>query len=110
MFCRKTDYLKMEKIRYKALKIAFNRNESFEDRIFNSNGVSIHKKQLLQLTNEIFKSLTDLSPEFIKPFVTVKEIPYDLRNGHYLKSTIATNYVLWYQFNPFQLSCMLSNY
>ena len=31
MFCRKTDYLKMEKIQYKALKIVFNRNESLED-------------------------------------------------------------------------------
>ena len=27
MFCRKTDYLKMEKIQYKALKIVFNSNE-----------------------------------------------------------------------------------
>ena len=31
MFCRKTDYLKMEKIQYKALKIVFNSNESLED-------------------------------------------------------------------------------
>ena len=37
-----------------------------------------------QLTTEIYKSLTDLSPEFIKPFFTVKEIPYNLRNGHIL--------------------------
>ena len=26
MFCKKTDYLKMEKIQYKALKIVFNNN------------------------------------------------------------------------------------
>ena len=30
MFYRKTDYLKMEKIQYNALKIVFNNNESFK--------------------------------------------------------------------------------
>ena len=84
MFCRKTDYLKMEKIQYKALKFVFNSNESIEDLILHSNEVSIHQKLLRQLTTENYKSLTDLSPEFIKPFFTVKEIPYDLRNGHIL--------------------------
>ena len=39
MFCRKADYLKMEKIEYKALKIVFNSNESFEDLILYSNEV-----------------------------------------------------------------------
>ena len=40
MFCRKTDYLKMEKIQYKALKIVFNSNESFEDLLLHSNEVT----------------------------------------------------------------------
>ena len=89
-FARKTDYLKMEKIQYKALKlflIAINL-------ILHSNKVSIHQKQLRQLTTEIYKSLTDLSPEFIKPFFTVKEIPYDFRNGQILNlpSTRTTYY------------------
>ena len=74
----------MEKIQYKALKIVFNSNESFEDLLLHNNEVSIHQKQLRQLTTEIYKSLTDLSPEFIKPFFTVKELPYNLRNGHIL--------------------------
>ena len=84
MFCRKTDYLKMEKIQYKALKIVFNSNESLEDLLLHSDEVSIHQKQLRQLTTEIYKSLTDLSLEFIKPFFTVTELPYNLRNGHIL--------------------------
>ena len=46
--------------------------------------MSIHQKLLRHLTTEIYKSLTDLSPEFIKPFFTVKEIPYNVRNGHIL--------------------------
>ena len=72
MFCRKTDYLKMEKIQYKALKIVFNSNESLEDLLLHSSEVSIHQKQLRQLTTEIYKSLTDLSPEFIKPFFHIE--------------------------------------
>ena len=39
---------------------------------------------LRQLTTEIYKILTDLSLQFIKPIFTVKELPYDLRNGHIL--------------------------
>ena len=74
----------MEQIQYKALKIVFNSNESFEDLILHSNDVSIHQKQLHRLTTEIYKSCTNLSPEFIKTFFTVKEIPYNLRNGHIL--------------------------
>ena len=49
-----------------------------------SNEVSIHQKQLRQLTTEIYKSLTDLSPEFIKSFFTTKELPCNLCNGHIL--------------------------
>ena len=44
MFCRKADYLKMEKIQHKVLKIVFNSNESFEDLLLHSNEVSIHQK------------------------------------------------------------------
>ena len=46
--------------------------------------MSIHQKQLRQLTAEIYKRLTGLGPGFIKPFFTIKEIPYNLRNGHIL--------------------------
>ena len=67
MFYRKTDYFKLEKIQYKAQKIVCNSNESFEDLILHSNKVSIQQKQLRQLTTEVYKSLTYLSPEFIKP-------------------------------------------
>ena len=49
-----------------------------------SNEVSVNQKQLRQLTTDIYKSLTNLSLEFIKPFFTVKELPFNLRNGHIL--------------------------
>ena len=85
----------MEKIQYKALKIVFNSNESFEDLILQSNEAPIQQKQLCQLTTEIYKSLTDLKPCF-----TVKEIQYKLRNGHILNlPSVRTTY---YGTNPFQ--------
>ena len=62
----------MEKIQYKALKIVFNSNESFEDLFLHGNEVSIHQKQLCQLTTKI---------------------PYNLRNGHTLNlSSARTTY------------------
>ena len=82
----------MEKIQYKALKIVFNGNESIEDLILHSNKVSIHQKQLRQLIIEIYKSLRDLSPEFIKRFFTVKEIPYNLRNEHIINPSARATY------------------
>ena len=42
MFCRKKDYLKIEKIQYKALKIIYNANESYEELLTRSNKVSVH--------------------------------------------------------------------
>ena len=46
------------------------------------------------LITEIYEGLTDLSTEFIKQFFTVKELPYNLRNGHTLNlpSTRTTYY------------------
>ena len=63
----------MDKIQYKALKIVFNSNESLEDLFLRSDEVSIYQKQLRQFTTKIRQSLTDLSPELIKPFFTVKK-------------------------------------
>ena len=63
----------MDKIQYKALKIVFNSNESLEDLFLRSDEVSIYQKQLRQFTTEIRQSLTDLSPELIKPSFTVKK-------------------------------------
>ena len=83
----------MENISYTALKIVFNSNESFENLILHSNEVSNHQKQLRQLTTGIYESLTDLSPVFLKPFFTVHEIPYNLRNGHILNLPLACTMV-----------------
>ena len=85
MFCRKKDYLKIEKIQYKALKIIYNSSESYEELLARSNEVSIHQKHLRALATEIYKSLADINPDFIKPYFKIKEMPCNLRNKYVLK-------------------------
>ena len=85
MFFRKKDYLKTEKIQYKALKIIYNSSESYEELFTRSNKVSIHQKHLRALATEIYKSLADINPDFMKPYFKIKEMPYDLKNGNALK-------------------------
>ena len=46
--------------------------------------MSIHQKQLRILATEVFKSLADINPDFMKSNFTIKEIPC-LRNRNFLK-------------------------
>ena len=94
MFCRKQDYLEVEKIHYKALKIVYISNECYEELLIHNNEVSIHPKQFCTLATEIYKSLTDVNRDFMKNYFSIKEIPYSLRNGSVLKipSTRSTYY------------------
>ena len=84
MFCRKQDYLEVEKIHYKALKIVYNSNECYEELLIRNNEVSIHQKQLRTLATEIYKCLTDVNPDFMNYF-SIKEIPCSIRNDSALK-------------------------
>ena len=85
MFCHKQDYLKIEKIQYKALKIVYNSNESYEELLLRNNEMSIHQTQLCILATEAFKSSADINLDFMKSYFTIKEISYSIRNGNFLK-------------------------
>ena len=37
--------------------------------------MSVHQKQLRILAPEVFKSLADINPDFMKSYFTIKEIP-----------------------------------
>ena len=50
-----------------------------------NNEVSIHQKQLRALATEIYKSLTDTNPEFMKDYFSIKVVPYTLRNRNALR-------------------------
>ena len=51
--------------------------------------MSIHQKQLRILPTEVFKSLADINPDFMKSQFTIKEIPFCLRNRNFLKTPSA---------------------
>ena len=85
MLCYKQDYFKVEKFQCKPLKIVYNRNESYEEWLLSNNKVSNYQKHLRILATEVFKSLADINPDFMKSYFTIKEIPYSLRNANVLK-------------------------
>ena len=66
MFCHKQDYSKIEKTQYRALKIAVYSNESYEELPLCNNEVSIYQKHLCIFPTEIFKSLWNITPDFMK--------------------------------------------
>ena len=85
MSCHKQDYLNIEKIQYKALKIVYNSNQSHEELLLRNKEASIYQKYLSILATEVLKSLADINPDFMKSYSTMKEIPYCLRNRNFFK-------------------------
>ena len=92
IFCRKQDYLEVEEIHYKALKIVYNSNEEL---LISNNEVSIHQKQLRALATDIYKSLADANPDSMKNYFSIKEIPYKLKKWQCFKNTTNTFHLLW---------------
>ena len=64
MFCRKTFYSKIEKIHQKTLKVTYDIDDSYNNLLLRSNHVSIHQRHLRFLVTEIFKSISQINPEF----------------------------------------------
>ena len=62
MFCRKTFYSKIEKIHQKTLKVTY--DYSYNNLLLRSNYVSIHQRHLRFLVTGIFKSISQINPEF----------------------------------------------
>ena len=58
--------------------------------------MSTHQKHLRALATEIYKSLADINPDFMKPYFKRKEMPFYLQNGYALKlqSTNSTYYAI----------------
>ena len=65
MFCRKTLYSKIEKIHHKTLKVIYESNDNYDNLLLQSNTVSVHQRQLRFLMTEIYKSISQLNPEFM---------------------------------------------
>ena len=83
IFTSKKSMLKVNKIHRGALHVVYDDYDStYEELLASHNDISIHKKHLKHLVIEVYKSLTNLNPEFMWPFFKIKSIPYNLRNGN----------------------------
>ena len=85
MFCRKKQYLKIQKIHHKALKVVNNSNKNYDELLRNNNKVLIHQSHLRALICEVFKSLNNLNPEFMWSCFVFKNITYNIRKGPLLR-------------------------
>ena len=65
MFCRKTLYHKIEKIHHRTLKVIYQPEESYVNLLLKSSSVSEHQRHLRFLITEIYKSTTQINPEFM---------------------------------------------
>ena len=81
MFCRKNMYSKIEKIHHRTLKVVYGIDDSYSNLLLSGNSVSIHQRHLRFLVTEIFKSISQINPEFMWSFFKPKKLSYNLRKG-----------------------------
>ena len=81
MFTSKNSMLKVTKIHQRALRVVYDDyNSTYKELIASHNDISIHQKHLKHLAIQVYKSLTNLNPEFMWPFFKNKSFPDSLRN------------------------------
>ena len=71
---RKNQYLKIQKIHHKALKVVFNRDDGYDELLQMSNEITIHQKHLHALICQVFKSLNNSISEFMWSYFTFKNM------------------------------------
>ena len=81
MFKSKNSMLKVNKIYWRTSCAVYDDyNSTYEELLASHNNISIHQKHLKHLAIEVYKSLTNLNPEFMWPFFKNKSILYNSRN------------------------------
>ena len=85
-FYRKKQYLRIQKIHYKELKVVYNSTRNYDEFFPDNNEISVHQRHLHALICEVFKSLNNLNPEFMWLYFVFKNITYNIRNGPLLRS------------------------
>ena len=85
IFCRKTLYSKIEKIQTlknsETLKEVYGIDDSYNNVLWSRNSVSIHQRHLRFSVTEIFKSISQINPEFMSSFFKTKKLSCNLRKG-----------------------------
>jgi len=84
-FCGKGYTKKIEKIQERALRFMFNDKKGSYDSLLERCGyTTLLIRRIKKVASEVFKSLHDLNPVFMKDMFEVKEISYDLRDRNIL--------------------------
>ena len=86
MFCRKTLHPKIEKIHHRTLKVCI--DNSYNNILLRSNSVSIHQRHLRFFVTEIFKSISQINPEFMWSFFEQKKLSYQCRIQTFFGHTV----------------------
>ena len=81
MFCRKKT-IKIQKIHCKSLKVVYNKNKNYDELL---------RDKIRALIWGVFKSLSNLNPEFMWSYVVFKNITYNIRNGPLVRLPAATS-------------------
>ena len=100
MFCRKKQYLKIQKIHLKALKVVYNSNKNYNELLWDNNEFSIPQRHLRALICEVFKSLNNLNPEFVVLCFQKHNVQYKTRS--FAKITFCKIHFLRHKFSVIQ--------
>ena len=78
LFCSKDSQQKLEKLNKRALRLALSDySSSYDELLQNTKFTTVHIHSIRQL--EVFKTLHNLSPVFMKDYFIPKTLDYDLR-------------------------------
>ena len=79
-FCSKANTEKLEKLQYRALKIVFNDYiSSYESLLSKVNLPTLHMNRLRCIATETYKCINNMSPEYLRDLVEVKQSKYSFR-------------------------------
>ena len=82
IFCNRTLDNKINRIHEKALRIASqNKIADFNTLLLESNSVSMHKRNLQLLMIEVYKTVQNINPNFMKEIFVQNDIAHNLRNN-----------------------------
>ena len=82
MFTSKRSMLKLNKSRRTLCVVSYDYNSTYEELLASHNDIYIYQKHLKHLAIEVYKSLMNLNPKFMRPFFKNNPIPYNLRSGN----------------------------
>ena len=85
-FCSKANTEKLEKLQYRALRIVFNDYiSSYESLLNKVNLPTLHMNRLRCIATETYKCINNMSPEYLRDLVELKQTKYSFRYENTVK-------------------------